>query len=184
MGSGLFIQGPAGSLDEIRANQKDGKATYETGIYIFAACESAIRIRGAVQQAAIDFWQPGGNPQRLLWRGATHNSALHARPSDGDFVFEGGNLDYQNHGGIKVRGLSGTAEPAKNLRGIGIPVPVGDTQITISFPVTEKDAAYGMMVECSWLSAKCVANKTPSGFTVKFAQAAPQSATLDWLLVR
>lgn len=65
--AGLFVHGPGGTVDEVKAKQKDGEVTFETGVYIFAATSSAIRIRGPVQLGAIDLWQPEGNEQKIRW---------------------------------------------------------------------------------------------------------------------
>ncbi len=187
IGAGLFVMGPHGSVDEVKANQKDGEVTFNAGVYIFAATESAIRIRGPVQQGAIDLWQPEGNEQKIRWfkAGGASASTLHARPDNGDFVFAGGNVDHTNNGSIKLKGLSATGTPAQNLRDFNVPVAVGETQLNITFPVTEADASYAVLVECSWITNKAVKDKTTNGFTVVFDQLTPQSGgTLDWLLVR
>ncbi|HET7503786.1 MAG TPA: hypothetical protein VFK02_22350 [Kofleriaceae bacterium] len=187
LAAGLVIRGPDGSLDAIRAAQKDGAPTYGCGVYVFAACQTAIRVRGPASQAGLEFWQPGGSPHKIVWAvkgGWPTYSALHADPATGDFVFEGGNLNHQQHGAVNLGGLCATATPAKNLRGIGAPVSIGATTLPIVFANAESDAVYGVMVECSWLTMKAVNTKTTAGFTVTFSVAAPPGATLDWLLVR
>lgn len=180
-------------LDRIREKQKDGELPYNTGIYIFAATNTAIHIRGPVQYGAIDLWQPYDpvsntyNEQKIRWyrsNGASV-STLHSRPTTGDFVFSGGDLDYQGKGAINQNGLSGTSIPAKNLRGINEAVAPGATQHSVVFPVAESDSAYGVMIECSWITGRAITQKTTMGFTVVFDQPAPGvGGRLDWLLVR
>jgi hypothetical protein len=232
LGAGLLIQGPAYSIEKIRANQKDGGLPYGAGVEVFAACRAAISVRGPAENGIV-FWQPDGSPHKILWfwyrettpgkkvtessalhvdpntgdfvfeggnlvwqpvgsphkilwsmKGGAAASALHADPNTGDFVFEGGNLDYQDHGGVKLRGLSATAKPANNLRGIGVTVKQGLTTKQVVFATAESDNMYAVMVECSWLTLKAVEDKKTTGFTVSFSVAAPVGATLDWLLLR
>lgn len=46
------------------------------------------------------------------------------------------------------------------------------------------DGDYAVFVEQSWITTRAVSDKTPDGFTITFATAAPEKATLDWMLVR
>lgn len=83
-----------------------------------------------------------------------------------------------------VTGLSGTATPAANLRGIAIAVPKGSTELLVKFPKPEADAKYAPFVETSWLTARAVVNLKPEGFTVKFDAPAEDNSVLYWLIVR
>lgn len=195
LGAGLQISGAEGTINEVRDKQKDKATSFDTGIYIFAATNSAIRIRGPVQEGAIDLWQPEDNEQKIRWRRKDGNhSTLHASPIDGAFVFGGGNVDYSGNSTIKHGGISATATPSRNLRGINVPVPAGSTVVNLVFtqtisgnqvPMPEADKEFAVMIECSWMTAKVVKHKTIDGFTVEFDQGAPAGGgTFDWLLVR
>ncbi len=83
-----------------------------------------------------------------------------------------------------VTGLSGTATPAANLRGVAIAVPKGSTELLVKFPKPEADAKYAPFVETSWLTARAVVNLKPEGFTVKFDAPAEDNSVLYWLIVR
>jgi hypothetical protein len=83
-----------------------------------------------------------------------------------------------------VAGLSGDARPARNLRGKNVPVKAGEKSIRVRFPQAEADGDYAVFLEQSWLGARAISDKGPEGFTVTFATAAPDKATLDWMLVR
>jgi hypothetical protein len=187
LGAGLHVSGPQGTVAQVQAMQKDGEVSFDAGVYIFAATASAIRIRGPVQYGAIDLWQPDGNEQKIRWfqGGGASASTLHARPDTGDFVFAGGNVDYTQHGVISLQGLSATGTSARNLRGLNLSVAAGASQLAVTFPAAEVDSAYAILAECSWITGKAVTNKATTGFTVIFAQPAPQAGgTVDWVLVR
>ena len=98
--------------------------------------------------------------------------------STGALTFKGGGLCIQ--GG----GLSGSAAPARNLRGKNVKVAAGATSATVVFPTAEADADYAAFVETSWLADRAVTKKAASGFAVQFARPAPDGATLDWMIVR
>jgi hypothetical protein len=83
-----------------------------------------------------------------------------------------------------VGGLSGDATQARNLRGKNIAVPGGKTSIDIRFSQEEDDGNYAVFVEQTWLTNRAISNKTATGFTITFADPAPEDATVDWMLVR
>lgn len=183
MGSALFVAGTARTLADT-AGQKDGEPSFDAGIYLFSCMNTALRVRGDVKNEAIDFWQVSG-PHLIRWRHAAGSSTLHADPADGSFRFAGGDLNYQGRGAVQVQGISGTPTPAHNLRGVNVPVAAGLKEIAVSFPSPEADAVYGLLVDCNWITAKAVKNKTAAGFKVVFDKAVPAGGgTLDWLLVR
>ena len=101
-----------------------------------------------------------------------------------DFVFSGGNLDVQGQGVVRQGGLSGTTTPARNLRGIGVRVPVGAKRLAVRFDRPEADSAYSVVVQGNWFTLDRVAEKRADGFDVEFSEPAPQEAALDWQLVR
>jgi hypothetical protein len=186
VGAGLHIQGVQGTLDQVAAYQKDGQPSFDTGIYLFASCYAGIRIRGPVRDAAIELWQPLGNPQPIVWRhqGKGGVSMLHAHPETGHFTFYGGDLNYQNNGTLNLRGLSSTGVPANNLRG-NKTIQGNTTQQDILFATAEPDANYSVFIESSWVSARAVQKKTSTGFTVVFEEPSPAGGgELDWFLVR
>ena len=189
IGAGLLVFDslPDLPLDEVLEKRKDREPSYDAGVYIFAATNSAIRIRGPVQSGAIDLWQQEGNEKKIRWfrEGGASASTLHARPDNGDFVFAGGNIDHMNNGSIKLKGLSATNTPAQNLRDFNVPIAEGETQLQVTFPAPEADSNYAVLIECSWITNKAVKDKFTTGFTVIFDQPAQEgSETVDWLLVR
>ena len=46
------------------------------------------------------------------------------------------------------------------------------------------DGNYAVFVEQTWLTNRAISNKTATGFTITFADPAPENATVDWMLVR
>jgi hypothetical protein len=80
--------------------------------------------------------------------------------------------------------LSGDSTPARNLRGKNVAVKTGETTVTVSFPQPETNSDYAVFIEQSWLTNRAVTKKTAEGFTITFADVAPESATIDWMLVR
>lgn len=110
-------------------------------------------------------------------------ASLTVNRGTGEFQFTGGGV--QSGGPVSgVAGLSGEAQPARNLRGKNVPVASGQKSIRIQFPQAEADASYAVFIEKSWLGERAISDKQPDGFTVTFATAAPEKATLDWMLVR
>jgi hypothetical protein len=84
----------------------------------------------------------------------------------------------------KTGGLSATATPSKNLRGIDGAVGAGELQWDVKLPEAEPDSHYSLCVQPNWLTAIAVTEKRQDGFHVKFAEAAPADATIDWQLIR
>ena len=110
-------------------------------------------------------------------------ASLTVSRATGEFQFAGGGV--QSGGPVSgVTGLSGEARPARNLRGKNLPVKVGQKSFRVRFPQPEVDGDYAVFLEQSWLGNRSVSEKGPDGFTVTFASAAPEHATLDWMLVR
>jgi hypothetical protein len=113
----------------------------------------------------------------------TKVASLMVSRATGEFQFTGGGM--QSGGPVSgVAGLSGDAQPARNLRGKNVPVAAGDKSVRVRFAQPEADANYAVFIEKSWLGERAISDKQPEGFTVTFATAAPDKATMDWMLVR
>ena len=112
------------------------------------------------------------------------SSSLSVDSATGDFVLTGGNVDLTGKAVRNARGLSATATPANNLRGINVALAEGQTELEISFATPEPDEAYAVTVTPSWMTTVAVPTKSPSGFRVQFGTAAPEGARVDWLMVR
>ena len=183
----LLITGITRSLDDL-PRRKDRKPAFNDLISLQSVSHTGIRFNSPVLETAILFDQPGGNVQPIRWRRTTGGtSALYVEPSGdgaGDLVFEGGHLNLKNHGVKRAGGLSGTDRPAKNLRGINVRVPAGETTLDVKFPAAETDADYSLIVQPNWLTMDRVARKRADGFSVEFSQPAPTKATIDWQLIR
>ncbi len=102
----------------------------------------------------------------------------------GDFVFAGGNITLGGHSARQVAGLSASSTPAKNLRGIDVPVPEGVTEWTVTFATAEEDAEYAVTIQPNWMTMDRTVDKQAEGFTVAFSAPAPAGAALDWHLLR
>ncbi len=184
VGAGLSLAGPGGKLEDVLKGQKDGNPSYGDGILVHAATGNAFHVRGPVKDSAICLEQWDDNVKSIYWISKGGTSRFWARPANRDFVFEGGNLDFSNHTSVQQRGISQTATPAKNLRGINVPVAADSKELKISFEVPEADGKYAVMASCSWITLHAVKDKAEKGFTVLFETPAPQGATIDWLIVR
>ncbi len=88
------------------------------------------------------------------------------------------------NGSARFEGLSGEAQPARNLRGKNVPVKAGQTTLDIAFPTAEVNGDYAVFIEQNWISMRAVTKKTATGFTVNFGQPAPEGAAADWMIVR
>ena len=58
------------------------------------------------------------------------------------------------------------------------------TQVEVQFDKPEADARYSLYVQPSWLTTAAISRKTEKGVVVTFATAAPDAATIDWVLIR
>jgi hypothetical protein len=129
-------------------------------------------------------WEHDGNLKPIQWRLPSRAARLHVDPKTADFVFSGGNLDVQGQGVVRQSGVSATDTPARNLRGIGVPVPGGAKRFTVRFDQPEADPAYSIVVQGNWFTLDRVTEKRTDGFDVEFSEPAPQGAAIDWQLVR
>jgi hypothetical protein len=182
--SAMQVGGGPTALKEIDARY-DKKPAWEHFIDFYAACGDGIIFYADVQNAAILFRQPNGRPQPIAWKYADgkQQATLAVSPADGTLQFQGNGIA-ANGAVSAVRGLSGTATPAKNLRGLNLSVPAGAKTLTVAFPTPEADAGYGVFVQLSWLTNNAVTTRTKTGFTVHFATPPGKGQTLSWLLVR
>lgn len=68
--------------------------------------------------------------------------------------------------------------------GVGVAVGNGNSTLTVTFPRTEADTHYGVIVQPSWGTTTAVSNKTTTGFTVAFSVAAGASDVIDYIIFR
>ncbi len=167
------------------ATRHDRNPPWESYFRFESACNNGILFNADIAGSAILFEQPNGRPQPITWRYDEGRKAasLTVSPQDGTMTFDGAGLAVP--GGLAaVSGLSGTTTPARNLRGIAVPVPSGARQIEIPFQNPETDAEYAIFVQPNWLTSHAVTVRTARGFTIQFDQAAGQGAHVHWMLVR
>jgi hypothetical protein len=93
-------------------------------------------------------------------------------------------MDLQGQGVVQHGGLSATTTPARNLRGISVPVPVAAKSLKVSFPQREADGVYSVAVQPNWFTLDRVVEKRPDGFTIEFSEPAPENGSIDWQMVR
>lgn len=60
----------------------------------------------------------------------------------------------------------------------------GNTTLTVTFPRTEADTQYGVLIQPSWDTRASVTTKTTTGFTVGFSTAAGASDVIDYIIFR
>jgi hypothetical protein len=201
----LWARGGPASLDDV-AKRHEPKPAWDNIIVVDSAATVGLNLKADFATAAILFQQPR-REQPIKWhyghpadqeedspktgitravssRATTPQVAsLTVSRTTGEFQFEGGGL--QAGGPVSnVTGLSADTTPARNLRGKNVEVPAGKTTLEIRFPHSEADNNYAVFIEQSWLTNRAISNKTATGFTVTFAEDAPEHATLDWMLVR
>jgi hypothetical protein len=164
------------------AKRYDGKPAWEN-IFVFdSAANNGIVFRGDVTTGIL-FHQPTTETP-IVWKyGKEKEAKLSVSRDTGTFNIQGNGLQI-NGGAFNVAGLSGSQTPSKNLRGVSIPVPAGQTKLTVKFPRAEPDAKYAIFLELSWLTVRAITQQTPDGFTVEFEKAPGKDATLHWMLVR
>jgi hypothetical protein len=169
---------------------KDRRTSFEYGVDIKAVTSSALRVKGAVKDAALDLWSIDGNEKKLRWRLSPkvgrRITSIHADPGSGRLVLDSAGLDLSHSATLRQTGVSGTDTAAKNLRGIDVAVGQGLRELTVSFPASrqELDGRYSVTVQPSWMTRDAVAEKTAKGFRVAFSEPAPGNAKIDWQLIR
>lgn len=181
MSAGINLVGGGHNRDAL-ANRKDRKPYYGTGLHIGSVVGTGIRFSADVTEAALQFEQPNEHAQPIRWKHAGGHSELVVDPKTGDMSITGSPLQVATVKGIE--GLSATAVPAHNLRGMNIAVPEGVREVAIQFDRPEADAQYALNIQPNWLTQDAVIEKTTKGFTVIFSEPAPTGATIDWQLIR
>ena len=201
----VSVSGGPSNIDDV-AKRHEQKPAWDNVIVVNSAATVGVNFKADFARAAILFQQPH-HEQPIHWHyghkpevpddsgktGITKAvsapaktpqvASLQVSRESGEFQFTGGGI---SAGGAvsNVSGISGDAKPAKNLRGKNIAVTANESSVRIKFPTPEADADYAVFLEQSWLSNRAVSDKTPEGFTVTFEKPAPESATVDWMLVR
>ena len=180
----LSVHGGKGDADEI-ASRVDHLPPWENIVVIDSVARNGIVFSADTLNSAITFSQPHGRPQPIKWLYAdgTKEASLTVSPLDGTMKFDGGGIAAPG-GLINLKGLSGTATQANNLRGINIPVPADVKEFTVVFPKAEPDADYAAFVELNWLSAQVITEQTPVGFRITFATPPGKNAKLHWIIIR
>jgi hypothetical protein len=201
----LTVAGGPEKLDDV-AQRHEPKPAWDNIIVQNAAVTVGLNLRADFANAAILFQQPH-REQPIKWHyghplelpddsGKTGITKAVSAPATspkiasltvsratGEFQFTGGGV--QAGGSVSgVAGLSGDAKPARNLRGKNLAVAPGEKSIRVRFAESEPDGDYAVFIEQSWLTARAISDKHADGFTINFATAAPDKATLDWMLVR
>lgn len=187
VGAALSVSGPAGKLEDIQKKQKDGKPSFASALDVGASTATAIKLTGPVSDYAIDLHQVDGNAKNIRWFNSwgQKNPTLGVNPKTGNFVFSGGNLQLDGCGTVRQAGISATDLPAKNLRGIQVPVKAKAKSLEVKFERQEQDSKYAVLTECSWITMKAVKQRTENGFTVVFENPAPEDGgQIDWFIVR
>ena len=191
VGSGLLIDSSqSGTLNAVLKQQKDRRTPFEYGVDVRAVTSSALRVRGAVKDAALDLWSVDGDEKKVRWRlspkAGRRTSSIHADPGSGRLVLDSAGLDLNHSATLRQTGISGTDAGAKNLRGIDVAVGQGLRELTVSFPGSrqELDGRYSVTVQPNWMTRDAVVQKTAKGFRVAFSEPAPRDAKIDWQLIR
>lgn len=201
----ISVAGGPANLDDV-AKRHEQKPAWDNVFVLNTAATVGLNLKADFAKAAILFQQPY-HEQPIHWHygqaaataedtlktgitkaistpPAPHKVAsLTVSRQTGEFQFAGGGL--QAGGAVSgVAGLSGDARPARNLRGKNVIVPAASTSLRVRLPQPEADGDYAVFIEQSWLTNRAISDKGPQGFTVTFAAAAPENATLDWMIVR
>jgi len=180
----IGVSGIITSRDQL-PKRKDGKPPYDSIMRVHSLSNVGIDFQSEVMDAAIVFRQPNGHVQPVRWANDSGGSStLTVPPQTGDFVFAGGNLSASGRCVKRLGGLSATDRPARNLRGIAVPVAEGSKELQVNFQALEEDDQYAVAATPSWLTTFRVVRKGSEGFTVEFGEPAPGGATIDWIMVR
>ncbi len=183
----LAIGGGSGILADDKAKRWSHAPVFDRWIDIKATARNGIVFGADVEGAALLFQQPNERAQPIQWaygvEGSRKRATLSVSPTDGTFKLEGGGAEIP--GGLsKLSGLSGSETKARNLRGMGVPVPSGAKEVRITFAAEEADDKYAVFVEGNWMSMHQIVERTSKGFAVRFSEGAPANASVDWLLTR
>jgi hypothetical protein len=183
----LTIGGGSGNVLDDVASRLSHAPVYDRWFDFRGTARNGIVFGADVAAAAILFQQPHERAQPIVWNylrdGQLQSASLSVSPHNGSLTFDGPGTALPG-GLLKVGGISGTETPARNLRAIDVPVAAGTREFTVSLPVEESDAKYGVFVETSWLTLHVVSSRTEKTFTVKFSEPAPSDAHISWLMAR
>jgi hypothetical protein len=180
--------GSTGDIEKDKAMRYDRSPPWEKYLDFSATVNDGIKFGADTGDAAILFVQPNHRTQPIKWNyGIESNqppkvASLTVATDTGDFHLSGGDL--RVNGSVVTTGLSAGEKPARNLRGLNVPVPAGSKELIVKFPQPEADDAYMAVLQLSWLTNHAVVNRTAEGFTVRFATPPEAKAELSWLLVR
>ena len=185
--SALKIHGGGGDQEKDSKRRYDQKTPWDKYLTFEASCNNGIQFSADTANSAILFTQPHDRLQPIKWYYRPEadlpprEASLTVSPATGDMSFTGG---AEFKGSLGARGLSGGEKPARNLRGLNVPVPDGCKEIAVKFPQPEVDNAYMAVLQLSWLTNHAVVNRTAEGFTVQFSTPPGANGELSWLLVR
>ena len=184
----LTVQGDSDNVAEI-TNRANHLPPWGSIIHVSALAGNGVVYNADTLDAALTFAQPHGRAQPITWKfypgggKGFRTTSLTVSPADGTLKFDGGGLAASG-GFPSVPGLSGTATPAHNLRGIKLLVPARVTSLVVPFPTPETTADYAVLVQPSWPTAHAISQQTKTGFTVQLEDPAPFGGTLNWLILR
>ena len=181
----MTVAGGNGDAKEDREKRADKRPPWDNLLFFSSACQNGLVFAGDTTEAAIHFRQPHGRVQPIQWSyGLNGRAALTVDPTDGTLTYSAP-AGMALPGGVKrTAGISATATPAHNLRGIGVEVPAGTRRHDIRFRVPEQDDQYAVFVELSWITEKAVVEQTAEGFSVEFSVPPEGKGRLHWMLVR
>lgn len=178
----IWVHGNStGDVEKDKATHYDRNPAWDKFLRLDSACNTGIRFGADTANAAILFTQPY-HVQPLKWNYYGTESNAPAKVASLTVSRETGDFNFS--GSLVAQGLSAGEKPARNLRGLGVPVKAGASSVTVTFPVAEPDGQYGVFIEQSWIGQRAIVKKEAAGFTVQFEKPAPEGAKLDWLLIR
>ena len=183
----MSVRGGPANLNDV-ARRQEKKPAWDNFLVLQSSAGVGINCQADFADAAILFQQPH-HEQPIKWHYGHEEgkppkeATLTVSRETGALTFQGGGLN-ANGPIASATGLSGSGQPARNLRGKNVPVKAGATEAQISFPNEEVDAEYGAFVEQTWLCNRAITQQTGKGFTVQFDRPAPEGAKLHWIIVR
>ena len=183
----MSVRGGPANLDDV-ARRQEKKPAWDNFLVLQSSAGVGINCQADFADAAILFQQPH-HEQPIKWHYGHEEgkppkeATLTVSRETGALTFQGGGLN-ANGPIASATGLSGSGQPARNLRGKNVPVKAGATEAQISFPNEEVDAEYAAFVEQTWLTNRAITQQTGKGFTVQFDRPAPEGAKLHWMIVR
>ena len=180
----LWVHGGSGKLEDI-SRRNDRRTPFGSAVNVQSVTDDAITFEGDVMDAALLFKQPNKRAQPMKWlvNDGKQETTLAVSPTDGTLEYRGGATSLPA-GVVNTGGLSASATPARNLRGLNLPVKAGGKELAVLFPRPEADNNYMVVLQLSWLTNYAITNRAATGFTVQFATPPAKAEELSWLLVR